>query len=233
MPVTLAFRSTRTSLCRTCLGLNIRTVGTSPAAVSRSHSAGVPPPELLEQPEKEESAPKKSTSRTTARKRLTTISQDVTYTDNSSWSSPHDVVSRNAFAKDHVHLWTLLEACIQNNNLSRAESILVGLARIASNEDVALAINNYLLKLGELNPTDPQILRDWLKRIEKQVGKFRANSVTYAIMLKCMYTAGDTQGIRSLVMAQSDEELSGILSRVEVLGLEALRGIVEVSIKHC
>lgn len=155
--------------------------------------------------------------------------QDVIYTDTSSWSSPHDVVSRNSFARDHVHLWTLLEACIEVNNMTRAESILVGLSEIASDQDVTLAVNNYLLKLGELNPSDPSVLHDWLKRIKIRMKSFKPNSVTYAIILKCMYTAKDYKGIKSFLKARNNDEVKQILNRIEVLGLEPLRGIVEVS----
>jgi hypothetical protein len=214
----------------TSVGFFYRRIGTSSAI---THSSSTSPLDYLEHQHPEEKTEKVRSSLSTGKpgtkRQSLSRAQDVTYTDNSSWSSPHDVVSRNAFARDHVHLWTLLETCIEVNNMTRAESILVGLSEIASDQDVTLAANNYLLKLGELNPSDPKVLHEWLGRIKIRMKNFKPNAVTYAIMLKSMYTAKDYQGIKAFVRSRRSDELSQILNRIEVLGLEALKGIVEVS----
>lgn len=146
-----------------------------------------------------------------------------------SLSSPHDSISRNAFAKDHAHLWTLLEACIDSNNLTRAESVLIGLSGLASKADITLACNNYLLRLCELNEASPSVGQLWIRRIQTNIPLFEPNSVTDSIILKNIYSSGNVGDLKRFVSqyeSRTGNSVSELLSHVEVLSIEVLKNIV-------
>lgn len=146
-----------------------------------------------------------------------------------SLSSPHDSISRNTFAKNHAHLWTLLEACIDSNNLTRAESVLIGLSGLASKADITLACNNYLLRLCELNETSPSVGQLWIRRIQTKISMFEPNSVTDAIILKNIYSSGNVTDLQRFMKeyeSRTGKSVSELLGHVEVLSIEALKNIV-------
>lgn len=151
--------------------------------------------------------------------------------NNSSWSSPNDLVARNAFTKDHIRLWTLLEACIVSKNFKRAESILIGLSGMASHTDMTLAVNKYLLKLVETNPENPLVAREWLASIAKKIPNFRSNSVTDATLLLNLYTAGQKEQMKELIddHVESGGSIKTLLSHVDVLPVRAIQNIIQVS----
>lgn len=163
----------------------------------------------------------------------------------SSWSSPNDAISRNAFTKDHVRLWTMLETYIDSNDFKRAESILVALNDVASKVDIVLATNNFLLQLVESSEPNfdaradySMIAKSWLDRITQIVTNFQSNSVTQAILLKNIYKNShpDTRTneikqflrLYKLGHAHYSNCVKELLSHVEVLGLDTLRFLVEV-----
>lgn len=154
--------------------------------------------------------------------------------NSSSWSSPNDLVARNAFTKDHIRLWTLLEACIVSQNFKRAESILIGLSGMASSTDMTLAVNKYLLKLVETNPENPLVGREWLASISRKIPSFRSNSVTDATLLLNLYTAGQKEQMKGLIEdhVESGGSIRTLLSHVDVLPIRAIQNIIRVS-KMC
>ncbi|CAN6622116.1 DNA-directed RNA polymerase, mitochondrial [Trichomonascus vanleenenianus] len=145
-----------------------------------------------------------------------------------SWSSPHDVVSRNAFTKDHARLWTLLEAAIASGEFARGEKILLGLVALASEADITLAVNNFLLELVSANPTDPLVAREWLAEISDKIPAFEPNSITEAALLKNLFTADKIDEMREFIYEyrQTSGSLRQLLGHVDILGLKALQTIV-------
>lgn len=144
-----------------------------------------------------------------------------------SWSSPHDYVGRNSFAHDHAHLWTLLEACLDTGNLSRAQSILVGLSEVATVQDLTLAANVFLKRLADYNK-DYRPIQEAIRNLEKRVRQFTPNAVTHAIVLKSIHRSGDTSQLKTFV-GRHITEMPEILSKIEVLGLATVKDIVQVS----
>lgn len=162
--------------------------------------------------------------------------QNITFSNQSndttsSWSSPNDLVARNAFTKDHVRLWTLLEAFIVSKNFKRAESILIGLSGMASQTDMTLAVNKFLLKLVESNAENPIIAKEWLSKISQQVPSFRQNSVTDATLLLNLYTAGEKTQMKELIQDHVNRggNIKTLLSHVDVLPVRAIQNIIKVS----
>ncbi|ANB13628.1 hypothetical protein AWJ20_1927 [Sugiyamaella lignohabitans] len=190
-------------------------------------SRSIPPTSLLES-----SVKSSSSGSTLLNWRLQQKQNDtggVKFEGETSWSSPNDLISRNSFAKNHIHLWTLLEACIESGNMTRAESVLIGLSEIANSSDVTLAVNNYLNKLVQLNAGNSSVGLQWIKKIRNKISKFEPNTVTDAIILKSIYSSHDTDKLREFVVSKRGT-LGEILSHVEVLGLGAMVNIVKVSI---
>lgn len=128
----------------------------------------------------------------------------------------------------HGQAWMLMEACLESGNLERAESVLLGLTELGSDEDVPLAINNYLLRLVEMNAGRPQIAKDWLSRVERTVPRFRPNDVTEAIMLKNACLSGSVDYLRvHLKQLQPPNKLAALVKHVEVLGVQHIKKIAE------
>ncbi|GEQ67052.1 hypothetical protein JCM33374_g715 [Metschnikowia sp. JCM 33374] len=100
-----------------------------------------------------------------------------------SWSSSYDPVTRSPFAKDVVHLQSLLEALLASKNYSRAENILSALNPLLEGPRQLLAlVNKYLETLATDESTNFKETNDFLNR---QCSKFRVepNDRSYAILL--------------------------------------------------
>lgn len=147
----------------------------------------------------------------------------------SSWSSPHDNISRQAFMKNYTHLWTLLEACLDTQNFTRAEDVLINFSYHSAAKDVAVAVNNFLLRFAEVHETDASKTQKWLDDISKKLHMFDPDSVTHAIMLRniCVSSGYDKAQIESY-LAQNSPDYE-VLKHVDVLGIEMIAKIIEVS----
>lgn len=148
-----------------------------------------------------------------------------------SWSSPHDKVSRQSLMKNYSHLWTLLEACLDTQNFVRAEDVLISFSSHSAPNDITVAVNNYLLRLAEVNENDASVAQNWLKSISTKLPTFSADSVTHAIVLRniCLATDYDRSAIlKHLSEASPDRE---VLKHVDVLGIQMISKIIKVS-KH-
>lgn len=138
-----------------------------------------------------------------------------------------EIMGTQLLNSEYVHAWGLLEACLEANNLERAEFVLLGFSEICHDRtDITLAVNNYLSKLANLNPEDPTVAKGWLNRIQYILkGKFEPNTLTDAIMLRNAYTSGNASAYMHLVRRQ----LPKILSHVEVFGIRAVQDLIHMS----
>lgn len=145
-----------------------------------------------------------------------------------SWSSPHDNVARQSFMKNYSHLWTLLEACLDTQNFARAEDVLISFSAHSSPKDIIVAVNNYLLRLAEVNETDASVAQSWLKSISIKLGTFTPDSVTYAIILRNICLATDYDKAAIIQHLNSTSLDRDVLKHVDVLGIEMISKIIKV-----
>lgn len=148
---------------------------------------------------------------------------------NTSWSSPHDNVARQSFMKNYSHLWTLLEACLDTQNFARAEDVLINFTQHSAPKDVGVAVNNYLLRLAEVNENDATVAQKWLASISEKLPMFQQDSVTHAIILRniCLATGYDKEAILKYLTSTSPD--FAVLKHVDVLGIEMISNIIKVS----
>lgn len=149
----------------------------------------------------------------------------------SSWSSPNDRIVRNVFSSNSVHAWTLLEACLEQENMTRAESVLLGLSEISGSSDIALAVNTFLQKLIDINEKRPEVPINWLKRIEFQIPKFQPNDATNALLLRnaCSNGPGGPTLLQSFVEKYSKSKVLNLLRQFEILGAENIAKVMSVA----
>ena len=146
---------------------------------------------------------------------------------NTSWSSPHDNVARQSYMKSYSHLWTLLEACLDTQNFIRAQDVLISFSTHSAPKDVTVAVNNYLLRLAEVNKNDASVAQNWLTSISAKLPQFTADSVTDAIILRnvCLATDYDKNSILDLFSNALGRDM---LKHVDVLGIEMISKIIKV-----
>jgi hypothetical protein len=160
--------------------------------------------------------------------RLAAAPSTLTY-DNTSWSSPNDEIGIQPYTKDYSHLWTLLEACLDTQNFTRAQDVLINFSKHCGPNDIAMAVNNYLLRLAEVNEKDANVAQVWLTQIQTKIRGFKKSPVTDAILLRNICVASDFN------VAVIDEFLAGknleqIFRHVDVLGIDVIARIVKVSL---
>lgn len=136
------------------------------------------------------------------------------------------MIPRHQFFKDYSHLWTLLEACLETENFTRAEHVLISFSEHSDAKDLTLAVNSYLLRLSELNEKNSDTAQIWLRHISKKIPQFTPDTVTRAIILrnKCLHYDYDRTRISGYIEQYSAE----ILKHVDVLGIEMISKIVQV-----
>lgn len=158
---------------------------------------------------------------------LGSLNSNSDSTNNTSWSSSKDVISRHHFLKDFSHLWTLLEACLDSGNMARAENVLISFSQHSREAEIVSAVNKYLYRLVELNEQDETVAQNWLKTISSKIPMFTPNSATKAILLrnKCLATKFSKNNIELFLQINSKK----CLNHIEILGVDMLAKILQVS----
>lgn len=163
--------------------------------------------------------------------------------EGTSWSSPNDNISVNTFSKDYSHLWTLLEACLDTQNFSRAQDVLINFSKRSKGSEVTVAVNNYLLRLAEVNEKDASVASKWLNMIESELENtdFKPSSVTYAILLRNVALASnyDSAKLKEFFTEASEAYFFNkkysvehdLLRNVDILGIDVIAKIISVSLK--
>ena len=159
--------------------------------------------------------------------RLATAPSTLTY-DNTSWSSPNDEIGIQPYTKDYSHLLTLLEACLDTQNFTRAQDVLINFSKHCGPNDIAMAVNNYLLRFAEVNEKNADVAQAWLTQIQTKIRGFKKSSVTYAILLRNICVASDfnVDLINEFLAGKNSEQ---IFRHVDVLGIDVIARIVKVS----
>lgn len=139
------------------------------------------------------------------------------------WSSSYDPVTRSPFAKDVMHLQSLLDALLTSKNFDRADNILRAIYPLQDHGFVPL-LNKYL----EAYSSDAS-LEDLEKYLSSIHGQFevKLNDRTYAILIaKAIQTGGDY--MRWVNKAkQSRVMIRKTLNHVDLLSAEDLMKIFQ------
>lgn len=144
-----------------------------------------------------------------------------------SWSSSYDPVTRSPFAKDVVHLQSLLDALLASKNYSRAENILKAIHPLLnSTENFVPFVNKYLEAYLMEESCTMENLENFL---ESQILEFgvRPNDRTHAIFIsKALQCGADHRRFLRNAMS-SPAMMRRTLNHVDVLSVENLAKIFE------
>lgn len=184
------------SLCRRYASTKIGTRHSAISAISRSSSTSEPftlPTDMkiysslveeLRKPQKESKL-----SINIANKAFNEIKPskiaDLTDMDRKevSWSSNYDPVTRSPFAKDVVHLLSLLDALLASKNFARAENILVAINPLLEQPEAFTSfMNKYLEAYAMEESSTVKELDSFLAKMQKQFRVY-PNDRTYAILI--------------------------------------------------
>lgn len=145
------------------------------------------------------------------------------------WSSQYDPVSRSPFAKDVVHLQSLLDAFLTGKNFERADKILRAIyPLLSSSDDFVFSLNKYLEALSLESTTTLKDLENYLRSIQNNYRDVSPNDRTYAILLA--NSASDEHLLESYVMKlkSSPALLRKVFSHIDVIGVDVLMRIFKI-----
>lgn len=149
-----------------------------------------------------------------------------------SWSSSYDPVTRSPFAKDVVHLLSLLDALLASKNFARAENILIAIHPLLEQpEAFASFVNKYLEAYAMEESSTITELESFLDKMQRQF-KVHPNDRTYAVMIakliddrdKCMAFVNRAKTLRNLMRRT--------LNHLDVLSVEDLLKLFEEPLLH-
>lgn len=101
-----------------------------------------------------------------------------------SWSTQYDPATRSPFAKDAVHLQSLLDALLFSKNFERADKILKAIyPLLPSPESFIFSLNKYLEAWSLAESTTITDLESYLNDIQKRFPDVIPNDRTYAILV--------------------------------------------------
>lgn len=151
-----------------------------------------------------------------------------------SWSSNYDPVTRSPFAKDVVHLLSLLDALLSSKNFARAENILVAIHPLLDQpEGFVSFMNKYLEAYAMEESSTIEELESFLAKMQKE---FRAypNDRTYAIMIAKSIDDKDTCKTYINKAKTSRRLIRRTLNHLDILTVEDLtRLFEEPSLEEC
>lgn len=144
-----------------------------------------------------------------------------------SWSSSYDPATRSRFAKDVVHLQSLLDALLASRNFQRADNILRAIHPLLTEAESFIShLNKYLEAVAAEESTSVEEVEQYLNKI---LLKFNAsaNDRTYAILIA---KALDDNGnyMRFVNHAKGNRKmLKKTLSHVDLISADGLAKIFE------
>ncbi|EDK40635.2 hypothetical protein PGUG_04733 [Meyerozyma guilliermondii ATCC 6260] len=140
------------------------------------------------------------------------------------WSSRYDPVSRSPFAKDIVHLQSLLDALLASKNFDRADKILKAIYPISpSSDDFLFSLNRYLEGLAQEDITISE-LESYLEETTTRFPHVQPNDRTYAILLSKSMSNEDKFS-HYLARAKSARVLRKVFNHLDILGVDGLTKI--------
>ncbi|KAG7195756.1 DNA-directed RNA polymerase [Scheffersomyces spartinae] len=139
---------------------------------------------------------------------------------NLGWSSSYDPVVRSPFAKDELHLNSLLEAMLTSKNFNRAQNVLHTLYSLLMSPDTFVySLNRYLEAWGAEETVSLEDMEGLLKDMNKRYPSLRRNNRTYAILLA---KAIDEHVHMDLIRALPRKTVRDMLTYVDVIGGDGL-----------
>lgn len=137
------------------------------------------------------------------------------------WSSGFDPVSRSPFAKDIVHLQSLLDALLASKNFDRADKILKAIFPISERvDDFVFSLNQYLEAWSREDVTLADV-ESYLDDITARFPYVRPNDRTYAILLSKLMN-DDSKFTSYLTEAKNAHQLLKIFDHLDMLGVDGL-----------
>lgn len=150
--------------------------------------------------------------------------------DKLTWTSQYDSVVRQPFAKDIIHLQSLLDALVASKNFDRADKILQAMYPIAtSTDEFMFSMNDYLLALSKEEDVTIHKLENYLSNFK--VPPLSPNDKTYAIFIaKSLNSSNFYQYMKYINEILSNTGLTrDVLQHVEILGIDNLSTIFKES----
>lgn len=143
-----------------------------------------------------------------------------------SWSSRYDPASRSPFAKDIVHLQSLLDALLASKNFDRADKILRAIYPISpSGEDFMFSLNRYLEGLSQ-EAVDLSELENYLSEVTARFPNIHPNDRTYAILLSKLMQ-DEQKFTHYLEKTKSASLLRKVFNHLDMLGVDGLTKIFQ------
>lgn len=144
-----------------------------------------------------------------------------------SWSSNYDPVTRSPFAKDVVHLLSLLDALLASRNFSRAENILMAIHPLLDQPAGFVSfMNKYLEAYAMEESSTIAELESFLTKMQKEFRVY-PNDRTYAIMIAKSIDMKDACKIYITRAKASRRLIRRTLNHLDILTVEDLTRIFE------
>lgn len=159
------------------------------------------------------------------------IAKNANINNNNSltWTSQYDSVVRQPFAKDVLHLQSLLDALLSSKNFDRADKILSAIYPLSTSVDEFMfSINKYLEVKAQQETESVSSLERYLQNFSSGE-PLVYNDRTYAILLSKSLDSNDTQSYKKLIgeIATNSSFSRKVLSHVDVLGIDNLTNIFQ------
>lgn len=155
------------------------------------------------------------------------------------WSSQYDSVMRQPFAKDIIHLQSLLDALLSSKNFTRANQILKAIYQLSlSNEEFMFSLNKYMESLSLQPDTTFSELKhffdDFLSTTPRSAAntsnkKLVPNDRTIAIYLAHTLNSNNQRGYDELIFdLKNNPTLSRkTLTHIDILGIDNLTKVFQ------
>lgn len=143
------------------------------------------------------------------------------------WSSSYDPVTRSPFAKDVVHLQSLLDALLSSKNFDRADKILRSIySLLGSSDSFVPLLNKYLEAYAAEESTSIEDLENYIENITSELS-IQSNDRTYALLLGKSLTNPEKFD-KWLNRAKKSRHLfRSMLNNVDVITIEGLTKIFQ------
>ncbi|EGV63947.1 DNA/RNA polymerase [Yamadazyma tenuis ATCC 10573] len=145
------------------------------------------------------------------------------------WTSQYDSVVRQPFAKDVIHLQSLLDALLSSKNFTRADKILQAIYPLStSQEEFMYSINKYLEVWSQQDSATLEGLENYLLNFTKDA-RLLPNDRTYAILItKALQVDSSFKYNKYLNEIKSNINFTRkVLGHIDVLGIDNLTKIFQ------
>ncbi|CUM66121.1 uncharacterized protein PRCAT00003777001 [Priceomyces carsonii] len=142
------------------------------------------------------------------------------------WSSQYDPVTRSPFAKDVVHLQSLLDALLASKNFERADKILRAIyPLLASSESFIFSVNKYLQAWSSEDSNSLMQVEEYVQDLKRRYG-ILPNDRTFAILIsKCLSEDPASSSYMKYIDRHNPAMSKKIFSHIDVIGVDGLMKI--------